>query len=449
MRKLNRLLSQGPERSIRIRRHQLISFLAKGSGMIIGLLIIPLALEYLGKERFGVWLTISTVTGWFTFLDLGLGNGLRNRFAEAIAKGDSAQAQNYVSTAQFLIGSIAIGIILIFLIIDPLIPWAQLFNAEGIAGQVNSLIAWVFVLFFLKFAFEPISKVVLGDQRPGLNVIIHTLGRGGVLLALFILTRSGTASIVLFGCTVQGINALTPLLASLFLFSGRYWSYRPLPSKVDLSLSKDLLGLGFKFFVMQLAAIVVFATDHMIITRLFGPSEVPAYHVAFRYFTIALVFFKIATNPYWSAYTDAYQRGDLEWVRQATRQQLLMWGGVAAVLLLMLLIADPVYRIWLDGNLEIPFSLSLSMGGWVLLSAFTTIFGNFLNGLGKVRLSMLHSVVFMLLNIPLSVFLAGYLELGPKGVILGTFLSVLPQGVLHPIQYRKIMKGTAKGIWNR
>ncbi len=416
--------------------------------MAIGLLIIPLALEYLGKERFGVWLTISTVTGWFTFLDLGLGNGLRNRFAEAKAKGAPDEAQRYVSTAYFLIGSIALGIILLFLIVHPFISWGKLFNAEGIAPQVSDLMRWVFVLFFLKFAFEPISKLILGDQRPGLNVIMRTLGRLGVLLALLILIRSGTDSLVLFGISVQGINALLPLLASIVFFGGRYRIYRPLPSRVDLSLSKDLIGLGFKFFVMQLAAIVVFATDHMIITRLFGPSEVPAYHVAFRYFTLALVFFRIATNPYWSAYTDAYQRGDLDWIRHATGRQLLLWGGVAAAVLLMLLIAGPVYRIWLDGELNIPFSLSLSMAAWVILSAFTTIFGNFLNGLGKVRLSMLHSIVFMVLNIPLSVFLAGYMGLGPKGVIIGTFLSVLPQGILHPIQYRKIMKGTARGIWD-
>jgi O-antigen/teichoic acid export membrane protein len=337
----------------------------------------------------------------------------------------------------------------LFLAVHPFIPWGSLFNAKGIAEEVGEVMRWVFVLFFLKFAFEPVSKVVLGDQRPGLNAIMRTLGRFAVLVALFLLTLSGTDSLVLFGTTVQGINALLPLIAGIVLFSGRYRPFRPIPSRIDLSLSRDLIGLGFKFFVMQLAAIVVFATDHMIITRLFGPSEVPAYHVAFRYFTIALVLFRIATNPFWSAYTDAYHRGDLNWIRRATRRQLLMWGGVALGVLLMLLLAGPIYQLWLGGKLRIPFLLSLSMAGWVVLSAFTTIFGNFLNGVGKVRLSMLHSVVFMVLNIPLSVFLAEYMELGPKGVIIGTFLSVLPQGILHPIQYRKIMKGTAKGIWNR
>ena len=33
-------------------------------------------------------LTLSSIIGWFAFFDIGFGNGLRNKFAEAIAKGD-------------------------------------------------------------------------------------------------------------------------------------------------------------------------------------------------------------------------------------------------------------------------------------------------------------------------------------------------------------------------
>jgi O-antigen/teichoic acid export membrane protein len=450
MRRLLQRFQKGPERSVRIRKHVTISVLAKGIGMAAGLLIVPLALKYLGEDRYGIWLTISSVTGWFTFLDLGLGNGLRNRFAEAKAKGEPEKARRYVSTAYFLIAGIAAGAILLFLLIHPFVPWGELFNAEGFSGPVSELMRWVFILFFLKFAFEPISKVILGDQRPGLNVSMRTAARLSVLILLTVLTWTDTDSLVLFGSSVQGINALLPFLVGIVLFSGRYKVYRPALAQVDLSLSRDLLGLGVKFFVMQLAAIVIFATDHMIITTLFGPSEVPAYHIAFRYFTIALVFFRIATNPYWSAYTDAYKKGELDWVRRATRRQLLLWGGLCAGVLLMLILSGPVYRIWLgEERPDMPFTLNLFMAGWIVLSSFTTIFGNFLNGVGKVRLSMWHSIVFMILNIPLSIVLADHLGLGPKGVILGTFLSVLPQAFLHPIQYRKIMKGTARGIWNK
>ena len=49
-------------------------------------LIVPASLEFLDTERFGIWLTISTFIAWFTIFDVGLGNGLRNNLAKAMAE---------------------------------------------------------------------------------------------------------------------------------------------------------------------------------------------------------------------------------------------------------------------------------------------------------------------------------------------------------------------------
>jgi Na+-driven multidrug efflux pump len=89
------------------------------------------------------------------------------------------------------------------------------------------------------------------------------------------------------------------------------------------------------------------------------------------------------------------------------------------------------------------------MSLWVLISSWTSIFGNFLNGVGKIRLSIYHSIVMIIINIPLSIFLAKYLDLGSAGVIMGTCICVLPQVFLHPIQYKKIITNTDKGIWGK
>ena len=56
--------------------------------MAIGLVLVPLTINYLNPTKYGIWITLSSVIGWFSFFDIGLGNGLRNRFAEAIANND-------------------------------------------------------------------------------------------------------------------------------------------------------------------------------------------------------------------------------------------------------------------------------------------------------------------------------------------------------------------------
>ncbi len=107
------------------------------------------------------------------------------------------------------------------------------------------------------------------------------------------------------------------------------------------------------------------------------------------------------------------------------------------------------YQIWVGDEIKIPLILSISMGVWVLISTWTSIFGNFLSGVAKIRLSLYHSLIMIIINIPLSIFLARYLNLGSTGVIIGTCLCVLPQVFLHPIQYKKIVNNKAKGIWSK
>jgi Na+-driven multidrug efflux pump len=115
----------------------------------------------------------------------------------------------------------------------------------------------------------------------------------------------------------------------------------------------------------------------------------------------------------------------------------------------MLIFSNLFYEIWIGDQIKIPFLLSTSMAIWVLIASWTSIFGNFLSGVGKIRLSLYHSFAMIVINIPLSIFLAKYLNLGSAGVIIGTCLCLLPQVFLHPMQYKKIITNTATGIWGK
>ncbi|MFN2424620.1 MAG: polysaccharide biosynthesis protein, partial [Cryomorphaceae bacterium] len=79
------------------------------------------------------------------------------------------------------------------------------------------------------------------------------------------------------------------------------------------------------FFILQGASLVVFMTDNVIISQVLGPEEVPAYNVSYRYFNFAAVFFALITTPFWSAFTDAFIKRDMEWIRRMVRRLLRIW----------------------------------------------------------------------------------------------------------------------------
>ena len=62
---------------------------------------------------------------------------------------------------------------------------------------------------------------------------------------------------------------------------------------------------------------------------------------------------------------------------------------------------------------------------------------------------MYYGIIAMIINIPISIFFAKNLNMGSAGVILGTCVSLIIGSFLAPLQSFKIIKGNAKGIWNK
>ena len=65
-----------------------ISVFARVAQISTSLITVPLALKYLGNERFGLWMAVSSVLAMASFADLGVGNGVLNTVTTAYGKDD-------------------------------------------------------------------------------------------------------------------------------------------------------------------------------------------------------------------------------------------------------------------------------------------------------------------------------------------------------------------------
>lgn len=413
-------------------------------------MLVPLLLEWLGNEQYGIWLTIQAVIGWFMLFDLGLGNGLRNKLAETLADDKRSLARTYVSTAYFIITVIGVVLFFVFLLARYWIDWAVVFNApEALRESIATTMTIVFAFFSLQFVFQLVKMVLMADQRPADAALINTIGTLFALVLIVLLMQWMPGNLVAVAGVISGANVVVLLLANWWVFRGKYRWLRPQWSHVSRSRISSLTGLGFRFFILQGAALIVFATDNMIITQMIGPEAVPAYNIAFKYFNLMMVFFTLLTVPYWSAFTEAYQKGDIVWIRRTVRTLLKVWGLSLCVLVLMVLIAPLVYQLWVGDRVVVEDRLSLIFAIWVALQSGVAIFSNFLSGIGKIGLSVYHALFVTVVNIPLSIWLAGPCGLGSAGVILASVIGMLPRVVFQPLQYSLIISGKARGIWNR
>ncbi|MEO0897284.1 MAG: oligosaccharide flippase family protein [Bacteroidota bacterium] len=448
--KLLSLLNSGHERSVRAKKNILAALFFKGGNILIGFVIVPITLHYLDKVQYGIWLTVTSILMYFQFFDIGLGNGMRNKFAQSKAKGEHELVKTYVSTTYASMGIIMSVVAVIFLLVHSFIPWDKVFNAPAsLAAELSKVTLAVILLFFLRFFLQLLGKILMADQRPAFNNVFKFLGNALALAGIFTLTRTTDGSLFL----VSLVFSLSPIVvlsvASLYFFNKDYKAYRPSISHVNMKYFPDLIGLGSRFFIIQMAAIVLFATDSMIIAQFFGPEEVTPYNIAHKYFNMIPILFGMVVTPLWSAITEAYTKGEFDWIKRTINKSIKLWLVLVGVVAFMLLISDWFYGVWLrTDEVKVPFLLSSVMAVYVLMFSFNSIFVMFINGTGKLKLQIYTAIFSIVANIPLSYLFGVKMGLGLTGVIMATSVSIIVSLILRPIQYYKVINGKATGIWN-
>ena len=446
---VNDFFNKGAARSIRAKKNIVLSFIFKGISIFVSLLLIPIALNYLDPTRYGIWLTISSLTGWIIFLDIGLGHGLRNKFAEAIAKGDKESARIYVSTTYAIITIIITVFFIIFIGITPFLNWQRILNIPAaMSNEINPLVIIVFGFFSLHFVFKLITILLVADQRPAMRDLINLAGSVITLIIIYTLSKTTTGSLMYLGLSYSAVPAIILLFATVFFFRRIYNEYKPSIKYVDFKYAKQLMSLGSSFFIIQMSMAILFATDNIIISQLFNPSYVTPYQIANKYFSIIIIIFYLVSTPLWSAITEAYSKNDIAWIKDAIRKMIYVWFVFIGITLVMLMASGWVYQIWIGDKVNIPFSLSVAMALFMIISTWNNIFMSFINGVSKIKLQMYSAVLRLLIKIPLSIYFAKSLGFGISGVIAATLFCQLIVSVLSPIQYYKIINNKAYGIWN-
>ena len=173
------------------------------------------------------------------------------------------------------------------------------------------------------------------------------------------------------------------------------------------------------------------------------------YNIAFKYFSIANILLTIILAPIWSMTTKAYAEGDFSWIRASMKKLFLVWIFLAAVLIFQIFVSKPLYKIWTGNNVAVPFTLSVVMCAYFIVLTWGSIFANFLNGVGKVRLQLYFSTASMLLNIPLAIIFIKVFHMGLIGIPIATIIITGIASSISYIQYKKIINLSATGLWNK
>ncbi|MDR0769318.1 MAG: lipopolysaccharide biosynthesis protein [Dysgonamonadaceae bacterium] len=454
--KITDYLNRGCERTVLAKKNIAASFAVKGLTLLISFILIPMTINYVNPERNGIWLTLYSLAFWLNMFDIGLGNGMKNRLAEARAQGNDLLARKYVSSAYAILGLICLGVALLFCLVNPFLDWIKILKTVPAvyAGEVSALIRIIFISFCLTFILNLLKQVIAADQRPAIASFIDMLGQLLTLAGIFILTKTVPPSLVSLGWVTGFAPVAVLLVAGIVLFNTRYRAWRPSFRFVDFRVAGNMMNLGVKFFIATCSSLLVMQSLPILIQRIAGPVEVTGFNVAFKIFSVALNIVGIIILPYWSSFTDAYAQNDYEWMRKNVRRLQQFFLSLLAVQVIVLVLSPVIYYLWINywikdssNALDISFGVSASVCLFVCTLCWLNTCVYPLNGIGKVQLQVYSSIAEILLFIP-AVWYFGKMW-GMVGVILSPVAVYFPRMIWSPVQLRKLIRNEAAGIWNR
>jgi len=440
----------GDERTSRLSKNIFYSFFIKGYALFIQFALVPITLGYLDKFQYGVWLVLASILEWFSYFDIGIGHGLRNRLSEAMAVGDFKLSRIFVSTSYVLVTMIFTGFIFVFAVVNPFLDWNSILNIPTIASsELRELILLVVIFFCIRFILSLISPIIFAAQDSALNSFMGPLGSTVSLIAIIVLSKYVTGSLYWVSIIFSAAPLLVMAVFTLVLFKTRYKHIIPSIKFVDFSYSRKLLSLGLGFFIIQISMLVLFSSANMVLTQLYGPAEVTVYNIANRYFTITTMVSGIITLPYWSSFTEAYQKKDMVWIKDSIRKLNYISLLLVAGLLVSLIFADQLIYLWVGSSVSIPLSMKISLTIYAAIYLLASPYNIFINGVSKIRLQLYVAVISIFITIPLAIFFAKTWNAGPSGVVMAIICSTLIGGILWRIQYHKLVHGQPTGIWNK
>lgn len=447
--KLTKYLNTGNARSVAIKKNIVGSLALKGISIFVSLQVVPLTINYVNPTQYGIWLTLSSIIAWLGYFDLGFSGGFRNKFAESLATGKEDLAQKYVSTTYTVLSALFMSIFIISIIIDYFLDWGNLLHVDA---KYNGELQVVFGLLSCFFCMNIIASVFItmlqADQKPALVSLIQTGGQVLAFLVIYIMTKTIPGNLTNLALAFSGIPCILTVVVSICFFThGKYRKYRPKIKSISFALTKDILGLGWQFFVIMISMLCIYQFINIVLSRIIGPLAVTQYNIAYKYFNIVNMIAVIVLTPFWSAFTDAYVKKDFIWMRNMVRKLEILLVLSIPILFIMILLSNWVFNWWIGSSVYIPIELSVSMAFFCFFQIAGSVYMYMINGTGKVRLQLVIYLFFAIIAIP--IMNESCKLWGVVGVLIIPTIVYGFQAVLGRIQILKLINGKANGIFSK
>ncbi len=431
-------------RSRNLKKNIVYSVILKGLGVALSFMLLPLTIHYLSEVEYGVWVTLFSVLNWINMLDMGIGFGLRNKLAEAVAKENIDDMRAVISTGIGTMLAIGAFFLILLHIAMQFMNMQSVFNTTLLSEQeLYDATYWTGIFVIVSFVLSIINQIYYAYQKAAMVGGIGIAHSFIMLVVVYYLTLQPEHKLLYF-VFAFGFAMIFSRLAFIGWFFRQEWQVFPRCKYFALSKVRSISNLGIRFFIIQICCVFGYTFNNFLITEFLGPEYVRTFDVLSKIMSFALMLQTLVTTPLWSAYTEAYVRQDFVWIGRAFRKSIYLTLGLIAAFVVVGVFIDPLIYLWMHIRLEYSVLLLCLIGLYYAEILVFNALCMLLNGIGDINLQMLVWILTAVSVIPLTYYFSCIAGMGVEGIALGMCLSLVWLVAVLPVQIWKLFRK-----WNK
>jgi O-antigen/teichoic acid export membrane protein len=393
-----------------LKRNILANYLSQVYVTLIGIVMLPVYIRYMGAESYGLVGFYAMLQAWFMMLDMGLSPTITRESARY--QGGSSTAIDYLRLVRalegvFLFVALAGGVALFTAANDIADGWLQATQLP--ISEVRTSVQLMAAIIALRWLCGLYRGIISGSERlvwlSGFNSLIASIRFVGVLLVLiyvgvtptdFFSFQLGVAVLELIGLQIYAYRLMPAILEGQLL----WWDWKPLKPVFKFSMT-----IAFTSSVM----VLVTQTDKLVLSKILPLAE-------YGYFTLAVVVaggvtlingpISAAIMPRMSKLEAEGDHAGLIRVYRSSTQLVAIFAAAASVTVLFF--AESLLWSW-TGDRELacqaaPILILYGIGNGILAVAAFPYYLQYAKG--DLRLHLIGSAIFVVLLIPAIIWTA-------------------------------------------
>lgn len=408
--------------------------------IITTFIMIPIVISYLGVEKYGLWVTLFSVTSWIYMFDGGIGNGLKVNLIKSISEKKDELAKKYIANSYLFMFLLCFAVLIITFPIIYTVDLNKVFSVDFLHTDDLRNIIIIMLAFTISTYFLSLYKNLLFSINNvylvNLSIFLYQLF---ALCFILVIRKYDDASLFYIAIAYGLSNMMVSFIFTLYFFIK---NKKLIPSYKDFNVKifKESYKLGFDFFIIQISSIVIYSSDNIIISNKLGPEYVTSYSLVFQVYTVGLVFWYIISNTVGPLLAKNYYSNNIDGVRKIIKNMNIIFFIIIVALIVSVYAFPLLINVWVKDNIIYPEYIFFFFAVFVAMRIYGDIYMSFLNSIGIIKWQKYLSIFGAVLNIPISIFLAVNLDLKSSGVILGTCFSIFGLTLIMPIIGHKVIR---------